>query len=80
MFLYTDGLSEAFNEKREIYGVEKTKSLLFSDLKRIAHSFLNLVREDLRNFTGEKSLDDDISLVVAQTRSESQAKWLVGIV
>ena len=64
LILYTDGITEATNDKGEEYGIERLQDILaqFIDLtpKQLSDKVLN----DLYEFTGKRDLNDDYSIIV----------------
>jgi hypothetical protein len=64
LFIYTDGITEAMNEKREQYGENR----LIDFIKQYAHlparEFKAKLNEDLTTFTKEYPQNDDITFVV----------------
>ena len=64
LVMYTDGVTEAFNESREMFGesgLEKTlKSVPGADSREIAESIL----EDLEDFVGNEPQSDDITMLI----------------
>ncbi len=58
IFLYTDGITEAQNEKGELFGIERLKNLLEK------RNDLNAVLKEIRFFTS--NFQDDITLVKIQ--------------
>ena len=64
LILYTDGVTEAFNENREMFsesGLEKTlKSVPGAGSEEIAEAIL----EDLKDFVGNEPQSDDITMLI----------------
>jgi len=63
LFIYTDGLTEAFNSEREMYGVERLARLLGELPAAPPQTLVDRVREDVGAFTGAMSLEDDFTAV-----------------
>jgi len=65
LFLLTDGITEAMNANKELYGMERVTIVLGRDLAgghpraRVA-----ALREDVRQFVGETEASDDLTLLV----------------
>ena len=63
MFVYTDGVPEAVNEKNEQYGTdrmtEKLTRLKGGDQKWMLEGLL----QDIRNFAGQAEQFDDITML-----------------
>jgi serine phosphatase RsbU (regulator of sigma subunit) len=64
--LYSDGVTEALNENRELYGEERLRRLVEANANGSAQGVLDAVREDLKRFAGAEPPHDDITLVVLQ--------------
>lgn len=63
LFLCTDGVTETFNEKREVFGQARVKSALLSDGSGPV-TFLDNLFAKLDKFSGGASLDDDHTAIV----------------
>ena len=63
IFVYTDGVPEAINEKEEAYGTDR----LISRLNRVKSYpqdyILNVLLQDIRNFAGTAEQFDDITML-----------------
>jgi serine phosphatase RsbU (regulator of sigma subunit) len=63
LVLYTDGVTEAMNPQRELYGEER----FLAAIRKYGHldviEFVKSVKEDILNFTGGFEQNDDITLV-----------------
>jgi len=63
MVLYTDGITEAMNSSRELYGEER----FLAAIRKFGHldvvEFVKSVKEDILSFTGGFEQNDDITLV-----------------
>jgi len=64
LVLYTDGVLEATNEDDEIYSFERLEKVLVNKSGADAQELLDAVMTDVRQFTGNRPLEDDITLVV----------------
>jgi serine phosphatase RsbU (regulator of sigma subunit) len=65
LFFYTDGLVEAHNPNREMFGFPRLKTLLSEHSD--GSSLFNLLLSELKNFTGEAwEQEDDITMVTLQ--------------
>lgn len=62
MFLYTDGVSEAQNEKGEFYGENRLQQILQQDLQSPRHT-ISLVGENVKDFAGSAEQSDDITML-----------------
>ncbi len=63
LFIYTDGLTEAFNNKREMYGMGRLAALLEGLPPGPAQTIVDRVREDVNAFTDATALADDFTAV-----------------
>lgn len=61
---FTDGMIDAVNHCGELYGTERFDNIL-SICCSDTHKSLDRVLEDLRGFTGETSINDDRTLLIA---------------
>lgn len=64
LVLYTDGITEAQNEKDEFYDEIRLKKLIKREKTKTALELRNLIIEDVRTFIGEARQFDDMTLVV----------------
>lgn len=62
--LYTDGITEAINTQKQLYGTERLYEALRQNRHRSARGIRQAAIEDLRGFIGEQTVFDDITLVV----------------
>ncbi len=63
LFVYTDGVPEANNEKGEFYGTDRMIECLNADPEATVHELLVEVREDIRKFAGPAEQFDDITML-----------------
>ncbi len=73
LFLYTDGVTEAFGKEEEIYGNERLLSVLSGaagygadadmDIRECCKRTCRLVEEDVRRFTEGEAQSDDITML-----------------
>jgi sigma-B regulation protein RsbU (phosphoserine phosphatase) len=63
LFIYSDGISEAFNPKQEEYGEERILNTLKANLSRKAEDIISALYEDLRQFIGTMNQSDDITML-----------------
>lgn len=65
LILYTDGLTEARNEKEEMYGIERLKNITKESINFPPKEVITKIIEDQNKFCGYKrNLEDDITLLV----------------
>jgi serine phosphatase RsbU (regulator of sigma subunit) len=63
LLLYTDGITEAQNEKGEFYGEERLHRTLRRAARHSCHELLKAILGDLQEFVGDVAQHDDIALV-----------------
>lgn len=64
LVLYTDGVSEAMNAKREMYGVERLVSVLHRNWGLPVKQLIAAVHADVESFTGGEPQRDDLTLLI----------------
>ena len=64
LLLYTDGVTEIYNEKEEEYGVDRLQSLATLNRHRSAKEITQLVKDQILDFAADKTPQDDFTLVV----------------
>lgn len=64
LFLYTDGLTEAFNEEDEEFGSERVERYLDNNLKASPTMLITALLTQLDKFVGKRAFSDDITLLV----------------
>lgn len=62
----TDGIWEAFNLQGEMFGKKRLRKLIRSNANQSAGTILNMVYEELKQFTAGRKNDDDITLVIVK--------------
>jgi sigma-B regulation protein RsbU (phosphoserine phosphatase) len=63
LYLYTDGVTEANNVEKELYGEERLYQLIENLKKREIKELCTSVLVDLDDFTGEEAQFDDITML-----------------
>lgn len=63
LFLYTDGVTEAFSSTLEQFGTQRLGKLLGKNMDLGANSIINLVRQGLEAFGDGHALEDDTTFV-----------------
>lgn len=61
---YTDGLVESLNDKGQQYGRESLERIIKSNNNSSGKDIANLIKADVKNFTGDADQYDDQSLLV----------------
>lgn len=64
--LYTDGLNEAVNKKREEYGFERIENILNKNLNSSSDELLYKIIEDVNNFMADAEQIDDLTIVIVE--------------
>jgi anti-anti-sigma factor len=68
LVIYTDGVTEAMNERREQYGEERLLGLI-KDRGRLAPiEFIERLSDDIKQFTGGHPQNDDITVVAIKEK------------
>lgn len=63
LFLYTDGIVEAQNEKGDFYGTQRMKEFLDANAGRPLSQMLQALRDDIACFACDASQSDDITML-----------------
>jgi PAS domain S-box-containing protein len=66
--LYTDGITEAENESRQLYGVDRLCEVICQNVDASAIAILQKVIADLRSHIGTQKIYDDITLLVLKQK------------
>jgi len=64
MVVYTDGITEAINSVGVTYGIERLSAVVKNSYQQSAHGIREAILHNLREYMGEASLLDDISLLI----------------
>lgn len=76
--LYTDGITEARNELKQQYSVERLCHIVSSHWHQPMQTIKQAVIDDLRIHMGERKLSDDITLIVLKRISNSNdSKFII---
>jgi hypothetical protein len=70
LLLYTDGITEAANNTQELFGEERLAALLRDSHQLSPQELIDRIFLQVRQFTGNHSFNDDVSLVVMQVKGE----------
>ena len=68
LVLYTDGVTEAFNERDEYYGEERMTGVITKNRFRPAREIGEALLEDIRLFAGAAPQSDDITFILVKVR------------
>lgn len=63
IFLYTDGVTEATNDKNELYGEERLLSLANKNITKTPRQLIAAVKDDVDVFVGDAPQFDDITML-----------------
>ncbi len=64
ILFYTDGLTEAENENKEFFGLERTKAVLLQNAEKSPQIIIDCLFAELQQFCKRTSFYDDITLMV----------------
>jgi len=62
--LYTDGVTEAENIQRELYGIDRLCDVISTHWHLSASEIEDYIVQDIKNFIGEQKIFDDITLLI----------------
>ncbi|HOV14723.1 MAG TPA: SpoIIE family protein phosphatase, partial [Spirochaetota bacterium] len=74
IILYTDGVPEARNSERELYGAERFKNLILENANLDANNLVNKIFEAIKSFKGDEESSDDIAVLVTEVKYDKQNK------
>jgi serine phosphatase RsbU (regulator of sigma subunit) len=69
MLLYTDGATEAENEDKKLFGVDRLMNVLEKNRQKSSKEIVNEITKEIYHFIGKKQILDDISLVVVKRKA-----------
>ncbi|MCD4652779.1 serine/threonine-protein phosphatase [bacterium] len=75
LVMYTDGLTEARNKSKEMYGVERLKTLIQKNRGLSAQQLTELVFKRVEKFSGTKTREDDQTLVVIRRIGNESSRF-----
>ena len=64
LVMYTDGLTEAMNEQREIFGEERLWSVIEANGDKDAQAMMEAILGAVEDFVKEVARSDDLTLIV----------------
>lgn len=71
LFLYTDGVTEAIDSKRQLYGQERLKDFLNKNsVGADVEKMLKMIRSELQNFAGDAPQFDDITMLLLDFKGD----------
>ncbi|SDN25639.1 sigma-B regulation protein RsbU (phosphoserine phosphatase) [Desulfonauticus submarinus] len=72
LFLYTDGVTEAMDINKNLYGEDRLYNLLVENSKALySNDIINIVCNDLKDFVGKAEQSDDITMMVLRWDKET---------
>ena len=66
--LYTDGITEAENMEKVLYGLERLIEVIQINWQQTATDIRHAVIDDVRSHIGEQKVFDDITLLVLKQK------------
>ncbi|MBD3268016.1 SpoIIE family protein phosphatase, partial [bacterium] len=70
LFLYTDGLVEAFDEQKNTYSLERIKEIMKNNIQMNPEGVIELAIRDLESHIGKpldlEGLEDDVTIMIVQ--------------
>ncbi|MBN2411607.1 SpoIIE family protein phosphatase [candidate division KSB1 bacterium] len=69
LLVYTDGVTEAMNSKRELFGEERFLKVIRDYGKLKAEDFIDNLKKEIISFTEENPQNDDITLVAIKEQT-----------
>lgn len=69
LVLHTDGITEAINDQKQQYGVERLLTVIKTHLEQSALEIRQAVIADIQHYMGTQPLRDDLTLVVLKQKS-----------
>ncbi|MHB2017987.1 MAG: PP2C family protein-serine/threonine phosphatase [Candidatus Xenobia bacterium] len=71
LVLYTDGVTEAENDREEAFGTNRLYDVVRGCKNRPARDILAAILSEVERFTGRTQFDDDVTVVVARLGAKS---------
>ena len=65
---FTDGITEAMNERNELFGDENLNSILKNKTKVRSADIVNEIWHSIKTFRGEAEVNDDMTMVVVKVK------------
>jgi sigma-B regulation protein RsbU (phosphoserine phosphatase) len=66
--MYTDGVTEAFNEREACFGEDRLVASITRNRSRPVQEIMAALLEDIRQFCGNAPQSDDITLIVIRVK------------
>lgn len=74
LFLYTDGITEAYNDKNEMYGEKRLQETLNNCLDLSLNDTLNNITTSIDEFKNSAKQSDDITMLIFEYKGNSNIK------
>jgi len=65
---FTDGVTEAMNERNELFGDDSLNSILKNKSKTRSAEIVNEIWQSVKSFRGEAEINDDMTMVVVKVK------------
>jgi sigma-B regulation protein RsbU (phosphoserine phosphatase) len=65
---FTDGVTEAMNERNELFGDDKLNAILKNKSKTRSAEIVNEIWHSVKSFRGEAEINDDMTMVVVKIK------------
>lgn len=66
--LYTDGITEAMNSKKQFYGIERLQTVLCQHRHQTPEEIRHQAIADLKHFLGDQPAEDDVTLLILKQK------------
>jgi len=76
LFIYTDGITEAMNDKRELFGEERLLKIFRDSGQLRVKPFVEQIKEEILSFTEGFPQSDDITLVAIREKTSPEKEEL----
>lgn len=60
LFLYTDGVTEATNERKELYGENRLKDILNKNKEKTSKELIEAIKKDVDDFVERKKIENNL--------------------
>ncbi len=74
LFQYTDGVTEATNQEKELYGMDRLREILCRNVDAKPQKLLESVKEDIDAFVGEALQFDDITMLCLEYKERMKVE------
>jgi sigma-B regulation protein RsbU (phosphoserine phosphatase) len=70
LLLYTDGITEAINNKKEMYGVKRLENVIIENARKKAVDILKCVKKSIFTFISDADQLDDMTMIVIKVKGK----------